>query len=194
MTREEVGALLVGVRIVWPHSHLGSPPDRVVSTWQTFLATYDAGEVRDAVSELALSGRDHAPGPGLVARTAAERRSDAPDFDEAWREVGELVRRRGLSRPPLPRHFSHPAVAAFAIPAWRELCQGPAEGTSGYGTHYAQQREAYRALRVRGERAHALEAARVPRRRQLERLRTRPMLEAAAVDAGVPLRVVDGAA
>lgn len=166
MTAEQVAAVLTVVRMEWPHSSLGGgTASEIVSYWHRILGAYEPDVVEDAVKELIASGREHAPGPGLVAKTAAARLVDSPDWDEAWREVLRVMARLGSYVTPGPSDFSHEAIAAFAIPAWAELCSGPAAGTNGYGTHHAQQREAYRAIAARAQRDTALSALGAPRRR-----------------------------
>jgi hypothetical protein len=162
VTREEVVRLLLAVRMVWPHSSLGEDPNQVINLWFSFFETVPLREAEEAVKEMAVS-RDHAPGPGILLRSVMERANDAPDWDVAWEELRRLIRSRGSWSKPRPEDFSHLALAAFALPAWEELCRGPAEGTSGFGTHYAQQREAYGALRNRATRDLALLAVSAPR-------------------------------
>lgn len=146
MTFEETTQVAAMVRLLWPHSKMdpGTP-----DVWHPFLAPFDLADVEAAVREIVTAGRDHAPLIGQIVKTLSERAIDAPDWDEAWREIDQLIRRYGYMRTPPTQAFSHPAVAAFARPAWRDLCAGPATGTKEHGTHYAQQREAYQALRTR---------------------------------------------
>jgi hypothetical protein len=185
MTAQETAAVLAVVRVLWPHSVLGDDARTVLNAWHLMLESYGREDVEHAIRELATT-RDHAPGPGVVARVASERAVDAPDWDVAWAEVCRLIRSHGRARTPSVGEFSHDAVAAFALPAWRELCDGPAPGTREWGTHYAQQREAYRALRARGERGAVLRALGAPRRRG-ELSRVAPELLA-------PLRALPGGA
>ena len=165
--------MLAVVRMMWPHSNLGDDAVAIVGLWHSLLERFDAGDVEAAVRELAASGREHAPPVGLVVKTLAERATDAPEWDETWSEVHRLIARFGSYRVPPEDEFSHPIVAAFARPAWRELCMAPAPGTGGHGTHEAQQREAYKAMRARLGRDGALVALGAPRpgsRRRLEAL------------------------
>ena len=71
----------------------------------------------------------------------------APVTEEAWAEIERLKPRYNPAFPgretPPAEAFAHPLIAAFAVPAWRELCIGPAPGTKDFGTFYAQQREAF---------------------------------------------------
>lgn len=171
MTRSEVAELLTVVRLLWPHSDLdGGDPGRTVRVWLSVLERVEPAEADGAVRELLATGREHAPTVGVVVQMIARRREDAPDWDEAWPEVQAMIRRRGMYRPPAPEDFSHAMVGVFATRAWAELCHGPAEGTSAFGTHYAQQREAYRALAGRARRDASLGMVGAPRARgQLRR-------------------------
>jgi hypothetical protein len=152
VSADETVDLISAVRLLWPHSFLGGDDREVVLTWHGMLRDADAAEALAAVQELAAEGRDHAPPVGVVVKRVAERRSGLPEWDQAWEEMDTVIRRIGSSRPWRLEDFSHPAIAAFAVPAQKELCLGPAPGTSGFGTHYAQQREAYKALAGRTER------------------------------------------
>lgn len=167
MTREETAQLLTGVKILWPHSQLGAPAE-ALRMWHALLVDVTPEEAEDAVKELALAGRDHAPGPGIVAAKVADRRAGVPEWDQAWEEVCALLRPGAYRKPqgdpygpPPASAFSHPAIAAWAIPAWKEIARGPAPGTSGFGTAYAQARESYKAMAARTERDHRLALARV---------------------------------
>jgi hypothetical protein len=80
--------------------------------------------------------------------------------DAAVRELSA----QGRETPPAGA-FSHPLIAAFAVPSWRELALGPASGTKDHGTFYAQQREAWKAFAHRSQRSVALGAVGAPRRR-----------------------------
>lgn len=171
MTLQQVGDVIAMVRMLWPHSQLGDDPAAVAAVWHSMLATADAAEVEATVRELAQTGREHAPPVGVIVARLAERLTDAPDWDEAWAEIERLKWRfhpgfPGREVPP-PERFSHPLVAAFAVPAWKELCLGPAPGTGDFGTFYAQQREAFRATRARAERGAGLAVVRAPRRGEL---------------------------
>src|SRR5688500_2759539 len=132
----------------WPHSNLGPDAATIAAYWLQILGRYSLEDVEGAVEELIASGREHAPGPGVVASVCAARSTDLPDLDEAWAEIDRLKNRWNPAFPgrevPPADAFSHPVVAAFAVPAWSELCRGPAPATRDYGTFYAQQREAYR--------------------------------------------------
>jgi hypothetical protein len=169
MTRTEASRAVAAVRLLWPHSKLGENPASVISMWHSMLGGFPYEDVDAAVRELASQGREFAPPVGTVVKMLTERTTGLPDWDETWAEV-EAVKRRyhpafpGRETPP-PDRFSHPLIAAFAVPAWRELCLGPAPGTKDFGTFYAQQREAWKALAARSERSVALAAVGAPRRR-----------------------------
>jgi hypothetical protein len=172
----------------WPHSNLGPDARTIVAYWHSILHDFGANEIEETVKELIMSGRQHAPSAGDVAKLAVERRSLAPDWDEVWQEIDRLRWRYHPAFPgrevPPPERFSHPLIADFALPAWRELCLAPAPGTKDYGTFHAQTRDAYKALAARSQRSVALHAVGAPRRRgELERpdyLRALPTPEGAA--------------
>lgn len=169
MNLTETTRVLAAVRLLWPHSNLGDDPQAVIRMWHSFLSDLDYRRVDSAIRELAAQGREFAPAVGLVVKTVADRIVDSPDFDEVMDEVHRLLKRYhpaypGREKPPAEA-FSHPSVAAFARDAWRELALGPAPGTNNYGTFYAQQREAYKALAARHQRGVALAAVGAPRRR-----------------------------
>lgn len=168
MNRQEAAQIVAGVRVLWPHSNLGSPAE-AIAAWHGLLEQFPVRAVELAVRELAASGREHAPPPGVVLRAVADRETDLPTWEDAWDETCRLISRFGSYRVPSVEAFSHPLIAAFARPAWAELCAGPAAGTNGYGTHFAQQREAFKAMRHRVERGAALEAVGAARRRPLPR-------------------------
>jgi hypothetical protein len=177
VNRNEAAALLSAVAALWPHSNLGPDPEVTVSLWAELLSAVDLAEATEAVKELAVSGREHAPPPGVVLRTAVERAEDVPAWGEAWEEIVRLLRRRGTywgpgGTPGAPPEdvFSHPAIARFAIPAWRELALAPGPGAPGFGTHYAQTRDAYNAIRGRRVYDRGLAVIGAPRRRALGRL------------------------
>lgn len=170
MTREQTGQVLAIVRMVWPHSNLGGDAGQVVGLWHSFLESFAMDDIEGAVRELAASGREHAPPVGVVAQTAAARASDLPEWDQAWAEVDRLIRRFGYANVPPDEAFSHRLIAMWARPAWKELCSGPAPGTNGHGTHHAQQREAFKAMRARVTRDVGLAALNAPRTSTLKRL------------------------
>lgn len=176
MTRPETAQILAGVRLLWPHSNLGAPSE-ATAAWHGLLERFAARDVELAVRELAATGREHAPPPGVVLRAVADRASDLPTWEDAWEEVGRLIARFGSYRVPPTGAFSHPLIAAFARPVWQELCVGPASGTREHGTHYAQQREAFKAMRNRIENGAALDAVGAARRRPLPRPFTAALAE-----------------
>lgn len=177
MTKGEVATVLGTVRMAWPHSKLSAGNEtaaQLVDFWHSMLEPYPAALVEEALREMVAGGREHAPLIGSIVAVVSERVVDAPEWDQAWAEVVGLVHRFGSYRVPPVEAFSHEAVAAFAIPAWTELCMGPAPGTNGYGTHVAQQREAYKALRARATRDVGLHVLGAPRARSGELRRLSP--------------------
>jgi hypothetical protein len=169
MTREETARVVAAIQLLWPHSNLGGAPADVVSMWHSFLGEFPHQAVDAAVRELSAQGREHAPPVGVVAKTVATRAVDPPDWDEVWTEIEQLLKRYHPGFPnretPPAGAFSHPLIAAFAVPSWRELALGPASGTKDHGTFYAQQREAWKAFAHRSQRSVALGAVGAPRRR-----------------------------
>lgn len=172
MTRGEVVQTMAVVRQSWPHSDIDrGDPAAALELWFAVLRGVEFMEAEAAIYELLASGREHAPPVGVIVKTVARRRDASPDWDEAWAEAQRMIRRRGMYDPPAADDFSHPMIGAFAVRAWSELCLGPAEGTNGFGTHYAQQREAYAAMRGRAQRDASLGLVGAPRRRgELKRL------------------------
>jgi hypothetical protein len=160
------------VRGLWPHSNIDQGrPHHTARLWHSMLSDCDQASVEAAVKEQAASGREHAPPVGVIVRMVAERAADAPDWDEVQVEVLRAV--RSYRPPPGPNpyaappatYWSHPAIALFMEGAWDEWRMS----TDGDRTFLAQQREAYKALRARAERAGSLSLVGAQRRRQLER-------------------------
>lgn len=172
MTGDEVIDVLTVVRGLWPHSNIDQGrPEQTARLWHAMLRDCSADAVQAAVKEQAASGREHAPPVGVIVRMVAEREQDAPDWDEVELEVLRAI--RGYRPPsggspyaaPPADYWSHPAVGLFMDGAWDEWRMS----TDGDRTFLAQQREAYKALRARAERAGSLSLVGAPRRRQLDR-------------------------
>lgn len=191
MNRDDALDVLSLCTTLWPHSPMGRP-DVVAKVWATALERFDTVEVVATLNEHMASGGRHAPLLGDVVRTLVERSDGAPEWDEAWAELSHHVREWGWrsdlrwedgqrGAPPPAKACSHPVVARFAAEHWRELCHGPVPGADGYGTHYAQLRDAYAALRRRSVRDLALQALGSPRQPALTgHLRALPGGRAAA--------------
>lgn len=167
MTFEQTCQLVAGVQALWPHIALA---DDTPGVWHSLLEPFELADAEQAVRELAVQGREFPPPVGVLVKALADRATDIPEWDEAWAEIHRLIRRYGSYELPPEDAFSHPVIAAFARPAWQELCMGPAPGTDGHPTHEAQQREAYKAMRARASRDTALTAVAAPRRSTLRRL------------------------
>lgn len=174
MTRDETIEILAVVRLLWPHSNLGTNPSEVVGIWHSMLNTADRDSVENAVREQAAAGREHAPPVGVIVKAVAEREGDVPDWDEVEREVRRALVSYRPSRedartnpyaPPPAGYWSHPAIARFMEFAWDEWRMSK----EGDRTFLAQQREAYKALRARAERAGSLRLVGAPRRRDLSK-------------------------
>lgn len=85
MTPEQTADVLSMVRLWWPHSDVDSGDvDGTAKAWHAALERYGREEVEQAVRRLLASGREHAPGVGvIVARIEHERQGEPPSFDEA---------------------------------------------------------------------------------------------------------------
>jgi hypothetical protein len=172
MTRDETIEILAVIRLLWPHSNLGTNPVEVIGIWHSMLHDTDRRQVELAVREAAANGREHAPPVGVIVKAVAEREEDVPDWDEVEREVRRALSVYRPSReeartnpyaPPPPEFWSHPAIARFMQHSWDEW----RTSTEGDRTFLAQQREAYKALRARALRAGSLRLVGAPRRRDL---------------------------
>lgn len=83
MTTSETSLVLEVVRLFWPHSNLGDDPRRVLVVWSELLAPFERRTVEVAVRQLAESGREHAPPPGVVVAAVRQREAlPAPSFDD----------------------------------------------------------------------------------------------------------------
>lgn len=165
MTRTEARKLLSTIVAIWPRVE---QPDNAPAVWQVVFdaVPYEAADA--ALKEWIAEGHAWPPSASELLAKVTERETDVPDFEEAWRETLKLIPRVHSHETPIPDQFSHPVIAAWAIPAWKELRMGPAEGVNGFGTHYAQQREAYRAIAGRLKRGVSLALVGAPRRSQVE--------------------------
>jgi hypothetical protein len=169
MTSAETCRLVAVVQALWPHQRLANETPKV---WHPLLRRFSLEDAEASVRELAADGREWPPPVGVIVKTLADRATEIPEWDEVWHEINRIVRRYGSYHLPPEEAFSHPIVAAFARPAWHELCTAPAPGTNGHGTHKAQQREAFNALRSRAQRDTGLAAIGAPRRAGLRQLET----------------------
>jgi hypothetical protein len=188
MTREQTAGVVAMIRVLWPHSQLGGDPAAVLGVWHAMLGDLDVNDAEAAVRELAAQGREHAPPAGVVVKTAAERATEAPEWDEARAEILTAVRRYRPSRdeamrdpyaPPPDSYWSSPLLAQFMDGAWNEW-RAAAEGD---GTFNAQHREAWKALAARAGRRAALSVVGAPRRRDLERPENLTLIFAPPKDA-----------
>lgn len=164
MKPDDTAGVLEVVGLLWPHSHLGADPTKVLALWASMLADFTPAEVEGAVRELAAAGREHAPPVGVVVATCAERATGVPPWDVAWpaleAKARECVTPKGY-RIPAVAEFEHSHVGDFARTHWRDICPLPAE--SAMETLRAQLRDAYRAAAGRVARDRALEAVGAPR-------------------------------
>lgn len=160
MTRKETSHVLAMVNMLWPHSDLGPDAAAVLALWHSFLRDLDAPGVEAAVRDLAAQGREHAPAVGVIVKTAADRATVAPDWDQVRQEILQgIVQYRPAPGPqadpyaaPPPSYWSHPLIAEFIDGAWNEWRLA----SEADGTFMAQQREAWKALAARAGRDIAL--------------------------------------
>lgn len=203
MNPEQIGKVLKLVKAAWPHSTLGDPADST-RVWRALLEKFTPEQIADALKELAASGREHAPPAGVVLRTIVDRATAAPDFDEVHLEIVAAITGPRRYRPPRDvaatdpyaappaEHWSHPTVAAFAEHVWNEWRMAPDSGCGDPGvasaarTFYAQQRDAYRALRTRVSRDASLAVIGAPRRGTLQTLDAVGLLGIRAPVAALP--------
>lgn len=171
MTSDEARKLCAAVVALWPHN---SYPKNMPQTWLGILRDVPYELADAALRELVAEGREHAPAVGVVLRRVIERADSLPEWDETAREIehairyyrrrpepGELMTTEAeLHGAPPPEYFSHPLVAAFAIPAWGEW---RARTERERGTFMAQQRDAFNAMRGRVARERSLIAVGAPR-------------------------------
>lgn len=147
MTRQETGAVVAVVRMLWPHSKLGNSSDEVVGIWHDLLGRFDRRIVEVTIRQLAESGREQAPPPGVVVSAVRQREAlPAPSFDDMqaflsqharcfpYHEKGERALVAALES--LAAHGSHEAVLRFVLdkgtatvrnmpdPSWEDLDAG----------------------------------------------------------------------
>jgi hypothetical protein len=103
-TTQEIGQVLAAVKLSWPHSSLGDDLELAIATWHRVLGGYRLGEIFATVDRLAISGRDHAPAPGVVVNAIErERQGEPPSFEDAydamWRALPQRVFLRTVHEP-----------------------------------------------------------------------------------------------
>lgn len=160
MTVAEAARCCAMVQMLWPHAALPAETPRL---WAQLLPDATAGEVEAAIREFAVDGREFPPLIGMVTAKVNERANPFPDPDEMQTEFFRLLRRHSHDYPPPPEAYSHPLLAEFFASnrhaRWREWCAAD----DGDTTFYAQQREAYKAMRHRTERDRNLGLIGAPR-------------------------------
>jgi hypothetical protein len=195
MTEAETARVVAMVQALWSREPLAlETPD----VWHPFLASLDLDEVEAAVRELHVNPDPYAgrgaPDVGMIVRKVAERADDSPDWDQARREILRAIqyyrppRDVATTNPhagPPADYWSHPLIAAFAEHAWDEwrMSPNPASDVTAdaAGTFFAQQRDAYKALRARAARGKTLAVVGAQRKRDLERFN--PLAAIGAGDA-----------
>jgi hypothetical protein len=155
--------LAVEVSAMWPHSRL---PKATIAHWYDLLGDQEADTVLAAVKEFAVEGREFPPTAGMILARLADGADRPPDWDEALVEILRMVRRHGSYRPPEVGEWSHPVLARFMEPCWKEWCMS-AEGDT---TFLAQQRNAYQATRDRAQRHRNLTLVGAPALPALKRV------------------------
>lgn len=71
------------VRMLWPHSTLGSDSEAVAALWAAELKPYAAEAVGAAIRELSRQGREHAPPLGVIIQAVeTEAQDPPPSFEE----------------------------------------------------------------------------------------------------------------
>jgi hypothetical protein len=179
VTKGEVVDVLSVVRMLWPHLQLGGDPAKrgadVVALWLSFLEGHEAQDVELAVRELAATG-ERFPGLPVLLSMVAQRGAALPEWDEVREEILRAIRSYRPPREdamvnpyamPPEDYWSHPVIARFVESVWDEWRMAPDPGVDAArgqaGTFFAQQRDAFKALRARAERGVALEAVAAPR-------------------------------
>lgn len=160
MTASEAARVCSMVRMLWPHAQLPAETPRL---WAQVLPDAEAADVEAAIRELSVDGREFPPLIGQIAAKLNERANPFPDPDEMQAEFFRLLKRYSHQNPPPPEAYSHALLGFFFggnnNARWREWCLAE----DGDTTFYAQQREAYKAMRVRTERDRNLGIIGAPR-------------------------------
>lgn len=136
MTRDELRSILERVEAHWPHRPV---TDGTAAVWWEELHELPGSAVLAAVRSIARSGREFPPAPGHVLAEIADQTTAAPDFDQAWEQILQAIRRHGHQR----------ALAALKHPAVLELARSigvrdlALTQTDQLGTWHAQARERY---------------------------------------------------
>lgn len=128
MNHQEANGLIRLIANAWPTVPFRADDQReMVVAWQMVLRDISLDEAQAVVVDYSRRGDQFPPAPGAIAKHVLDARdrasgAGAPDVDQAFTEVMNGVRQRGL--PWGPPEWSHPAIAAVvqAI-SWRELCE-----------------------------------------------------------------------
>ena len=128
MTREEVADLLEVADKLWSHSNLVTGDlEQTIKTWHAVLEPLPASVVQDALVDMARTGREHAPGPGVVFATARLRSGPAPlSFDDMQKWLSRHMsflpyvhegdaHDTTLAIEILDRHGAHEATLRFVV-------------------------------------------------------------------------------
>lgn len=98
----------------------------LIKSWHLILDDIGVDEAIAVLADIARSGAQFPPPPGVIAKTVLDLRdiaagTRAPDADEAWAEIQRGISTHGWTNGP--PEWSHPAVrAVVAALTWRELC------------------------------------------------------------------------
>jgi hypothetical protein len=127
VNHQETAQLIAVVIHLWPTvPWRNDEPGPLAVTWQVVLADVTLTEAQAVVVDVARTGAQFPPTPGVIAKTVLDGRDRArgtmvPDADQAWAEVQAGISSHGfVNGPPA---WSHPAVeGCVAAITWRELC------------------------------------------------------------------------
>lgn len=134
MNHRETATLIAVVIHSWPTvPWRNDEPGPLALTWQQILADVTFDEAHAVVIDVARTGAQFPPTPGVIAKTVLDARDRAqgrlvPDADQAWAEVQHGVSSHGFvnGQPD----WSHPAIAAVVAGiTWRELCMSTNQDT-----------------------------------------------------------------
>ncbi len=153
MNRKETVALVATAHGLWPGFDIH---EATVPAWMAVLHDVEFDQAEAALKVYAGEGAEFAPPPGVLRGQVMQLTGKwAPDLDEAMREVGEMVRRRGWVHPPEATDWSHPAIheAVRSMGGWREVCAST--NPEAFRAHF---RQLYTVARERANRATAAPA------------------------------------
>ena len=125
MTPDELETVLRQVNARWPHHPV---PDSSGPAWFEDLGGHPVADVLATIIAISREGRDFPPTCGQVRQRLDELTIGAPDFDEAWRELLEFMRRHGSHAAASKLPWSNPLYGELALAlGWRDLGLTPEE-------------------------------------------------------------------